>query len=145
MPSCDSFGNVDGDAERQVGFLLTPTFSILPFISAAEPLRAANRFGGEALYSWHVFTADGEAVCAANGISQAADAAIDDIAAFPTVDVCGPHDPNRFQCKKISTAGEVPRFTPRVKIWSLSWDSVSQTHATFHTTLIALNIGCCQS
>jgi hypothetical protein len=28
MPSCDSCGNVDGDAESRIGFLLTPTFSI---------------------------------------------------------------------------------------------------------------------
>ncbi len=46
MPSCDSFGNVEGEAERPIGFLLTPTFSILAFMSAVEPLRVANRFSG---------------------------------------------------------------------------------------------------
>ncbi len=49
MGSCDSFGNVDGDAERPVGFLLTPIFSILAFISAVELSRAANRVSGRAL------------------------------------------------------------------------------------------------
>ena len=66
MPLCDSFGNVDGEAERPVGFLLTPTFSILAFMSAVEPLRVANRFSGRALYSWHVFTGDGAPAVAAN-------------------------------------------------------------------------------
>ncbi len=51
MGSCDSFGNVDGDGERPIGFLLVPTFSILAFVSAVEPLRVANRFSGRALYS----------------------------------------------------------------------------------------------
>ena len=50
MASCDSFGNVEGDAERRIGFLLTPTFSILPFIAAVEPLRAANRLSDRALH-----------------------------------------------------------------------------------------------
>ena len=101
MPSCDSFGNVDGDAESRIGFLLTPTFSILPFISAVEPLRAANRVSGRALYSWHVFSSDGQPVAAANGMTQAAEASIDEVASFPTVIVCGPHDPNRFDSPEI--------------------------------------------
>ena len=101
MQPCDSFGNVDGDGESRIGFLLTPTFSILPFISAVEPLRVANRFSGRALYSWHVFSRDGEPVVAANGMSQAAEACIEDVASFPTVIVCGPHDPNRFDSPAI--------------------------------------------
>ena len=101
MPSCDSFGNVDGDAESRIGFLLTPTFSILPFVSAVEPLRAANRCSGRALYSWHVFSSDGQPVAAANGMTQAAEASIDEVASVPTVIVCGPHDPNRFDSPEI--------------------------------------------
>ena len=101
MPSCDSFGNVDGDGECRIGFLLTPTFSILPFISAVEPLRVANRFSGRAVYSWHVFSSDGEPVVAANGMAMTADASIQEVASFPTVIVCGPHDPNHFQNPEI--------------------------------------------
>ena len=101
MPLCDSFGNVDGDAERPIGFLLTPTFSILAFMSAVEPLRVANRFSGRALYSWHVFTSDGEPAVAANGMSVAADASIHEVTGFPTVIFCGPHDPNRFKSSAI--------------------------------------------
>ena len=37
-------------------FLLMPGFSAIGFISALEPLRVANRFGGE-LYRWHVLSA----------------------------------------------------------------------------------------
>lgn len=32
MPPCDSVANVDGDADRSIGFFPRPTFSILPFI-----------------------------------------------------------------------------------------------------------------
>ena len=102
MPSCDSFGNVDAEAERPVGFLLTPSFSILAFVSAVEPLRVANRFSGRALYSWHVFSGDGKPVTAANGMSVTADAAIQEVASFPTVIVCGPHEPNRFESPEIT-------------------------------------------
>jgi transcriptional regulator GlxA family with amidase domain len=102
MPSCDSFGNVDGDAERAVGFLLTPTFSILAFVSAVEPLRVANRFSGRALYSWHVITSDGAPAVAANGMCVAAEASIEEVTSFPTVIVCGPHDPNRFESPEIT-------------------------------------------
>jgi hypothetical protein len=101
MPSCDNFGNVDGDGECRIGFLLTPTFSILPFISAVEPLRVANRFSGRVIYSWHVFSSDGEPVVAANGMAMAVDASIQEAASFPTVIVCGPHDPSHFQSPEI--------------------------------------------
>jgi len=56
-------------------FLLLPGFSVMGFVSAVEPLRVANRFGGE-LYRWHVLSTDGEAVVASNGMSINADAAL---------------------------------------------------------------------
>lgn len=59
-------------------FLLMPGFSAIGFISALEPLRVANRFGGE-LYRWHVLSADGGAVQASNGMSVNADAALESL------------------------------------------------------------------
>ncbi len=51
----------------RVGFLLLPQFAMLTLFCAIEPLRVANRFGGD-LYSWHFFSVDGEPVAASNGI-----------------------------------------------------------------------------
>lgn len=56
-----------------IAFLLMPGFSAMGFISAVEPLRVANRFGGQ-LYRWQVLSLDGEAVRASNGMSINADA-----------------------------------------------------------------------
>jgi len=57
-------------------FLLMPGFSMMGFVSAIEPLRVANRFGGE-LYRWHVLSIDGGSVIASNGMSVNADAALE--------------------------------------------------------------------
>jgi len=58
-----------------IAFLLVPGFSAMGFISAVEPLRVANRFGGP-LYRWQVLSMNGEAVLASNGMSINADAAL---------------------------------------------------------------------
>ena len=49
-------------------FLLLPGFSALGFMSAIEPLRVANRLAGSPLFSWHVFSVDGEPVEASSGM-----------------------------------------------------------------------------
>lgn len=44
------------------GFLLLPSFSMMAFSSAIEPLRAANTIAGQELYRWLLLSVDGEAV-----------------------------------------------------------------------------------
>ena len=61
---------------QDVFFLLLPKFSMMGFLSAVEPLRVANRFGGE-LYRWHVLSLDGGPVQASNGMSLNVDAGLD--------------------------------------------------------------------
>jgi AraC family carnitine catabolism transcriptional activator len=56
-------------------FLLLPGFSMMGLMSAIEPLRVANRFGGE-LYRWHLLSLDGEAVQSSNGMSLNVDGAL---------------------------------------------------------------------
>ncbi|MBC3414193.1 GlxA family transcriptional regulator [Pseudomonas sp. SWRI51] len=60
---------------QTIAFFLMPGFSAMGFISALEPLRVANRFGGP-LYRWQVLSLDGAAVQASNGMSVNADAAL---------------------------------------------------------------------
>ncbi len=90
------YGVYDSPAERAFGFLLVPTFSMLGFVSAVEPLRVANRLSGRALYSWHVVSASGGSVRANNGMRQAADYTVADAPGFDTVIVCGAHEPGSF-------------------------------------------------
>jgi transcriptional regulator GlxA family with amidase domain len=56
------------DPPLTIGFLLVPNFSMMAFASAIEPLRSANRQSGTELYRWRLFSADGGAVVASNGI-----------------------------------------------------------------------------
>lgn len=54
-----------------VGFYLVPDFPLMAFSAALEPLRAANRLRGEALFAWRLLSRDGKAVRASNGIELA--------------------------------------------------------------------------
>ena len=42
-----------------VGILLVPGFALLPYASAVEPLRAANRLADRQLYGWRHVSIDG--------------------------------------------------------------------------------------
>ena len=77
MNDSRKYGIPSEPAEREVGFLLVSSFSMLPFIAAIEPLRVANRLSGRSLYSWRLFTVDGEPAVANNGMAQAVDSAIE--------------------------------------------------------------------
>ena len=92
----ENFGLYDQPPEQKIGFFLAPTFAMLPFIAAIETLRVANRFSGKPLYSWHVFSLDGKAVPASNGMLQQPEASIKSISHFPMVIVCGSHNPHNY-------------------------------------------------
>lgn len=53
---------------QQLAFLLLPNFSMMAFTSAVEPLRAANRQSGRELYTWRIYSFDGDSVTASNGV-----------------------------------------------------------------------------
>ena len=65
-------------ATKQFTFVLVPDFSMMAFTAAIEPLRAANRIAGKALYSWTVETLDGGEVTASNGTRVVADGTLGD-------------------------------------------------------------------
>ncbi|MEM7207481.1 MAG: GlxA family transcriptional regulator [Pseudomonadota bacterium] len=95
------FGVFDQPAERKVGFFLAPSFAMLAVITAVEALRVANRISGKPLYSWHIFSKDGEPVTATNGMQLPAEASIEDIDHFPMVVVCGAHTPHHYNEPKV--------------------------------------------
>ena len=51
---------------------------MMAFAAAIEPLRAANRLTGEPRFAWRLFSRDGDAVSASNGIDIAVGSAISD-------------------------------------------------------------------
>ena len=93
----ENFGVFDEPAERKIGFFLVPTFAMLPFIAAIEPLRVANRFSGKPLYSWHLISADGKPVRATNGMEQAVEASMADAAQYDLLIICGAHTPHYYK------------------------------------------------
>ena len=66
------------EAQQTFGFLLLPQFSMLAFSSAVEPLRAANRLSGRALYDWRILTADGRPIHSSSRMHLLPDGGLDD-------------------------------------------------------------------
>jgi transcriptional regulator GlxA family with amidase domain len=59
------------------GFFLVPNFALLPFASAIEALRAANRLAERRLYDWLLISRDGRPVVSSSGIEATANAGIE--------------------------------------------------------------------
>ncbi len=98
------YGVMDGEAEQRIGFFLPDTFAMLPFISALEPLRAANRFSGCALYQWTLIGTDSAHALANNAMKLAVDQSIHDGGRFDRLIVCGPHEPHQFNDARVFRA-----------------------------------------
>ncbi len=86
---------------KRFGFLLTPGFSIVPFITAVEPLRIANRLSGRQLYDWFSLSKDGAPVTSSSGMTQLPDRAVETAGALDTLFVCGPFDPQVYQDREV--------------------------------------------
>ena len=63
------FGTPSGKTPEVIGLFMVPSFSMIAFASAIEPLRLANRLSDKALYEWMLISGDGGPVAASNGIS----------------------------------------------------------------------------
>jgi len=84
--------------EYRVGFYLVPEFPLMAFSAAIEPLRAANRVSGKALYAWSFFSRDGRPVRASNGIEVAVHHAVGANVPVDLLLACaGTHDPGAAQ------------------------------------------------
>ncbi len=90
-----------GTRTRCFGFLLVPGFSMMPFTSAIEPLRSANRLSGRQLYEWQVITPDGRPMPASSGIEIVAHAGIEDLPRLDYLFVVAGIDAHSFQDKRV--------------------------------------------
>ena len=78
-------------AAFDIVFLLAPGFSMIALYSALEPLRVANRFGGE-LFRWRFVSLDGGAVIASNGIPVSVEGALTKAGRPNLAIVCASYD-----------------------------------------------------
>jgi transcriptional regulator GlxA family with amidase domain len=95
------FGDLPAKLPQQIAFLLVPNFSMIAFTSAVEPLRLANRVSGKELFRWHLFTPDGKAVAASNGIQLTPEGAVDQILNFQTIILCSGIDGHLYEDRNV--------------------------------------------
>lgn len=87
------YGFPDGKAEQRIGFYLLDTFGMFPFIAALEPLRAANRYSGRDIFSWHFYGETDQPALCNNGMLVPVDCSIADASQLDRIIVCGSHEP----------------------------------------------------
>ncbi|WP_213163206.1 GlxA family transcriptional regulator [Kaustia mangrovi] len=95
------FGDRPRELPQRFAFVLVPDFSMMPVTAAIEPLRIANRTAEQDLYSWKVYSVDGTAVTASNGIVMGVDGDIGDIGEHDTIIVCGGLNIHKHADKKL--------------------------------------------
>ena len=80
----------------KIGFLLLPSFSLLSYASAVEPLRGANRLSGRDLYAWSHYGVSDGSVTASSGAGLLADAVVGDVVEVDALVVCAAGNPAAF-------------------------------------------------
>ena len=105
------FGAKPSKLPQEIAFLLVPNFSMIAFTSAIEPLRLANRASGKELYRWRLFSPEGKAVRASNGIELTPEGGIDQIGGYQTVILCSGIDGHLYEDKNVFAALSPRRFS----------------------------------
>ena len=80
---------------RDYAFVLVPHFSMITLTSSIEPLRHANRMSGRELYRWSIYSEDGGATPASNGIEVTVSGSLAHVPERATVMLCGGPDIER--------------------------------------------------
>ncbi|MEM7438539.1 MAG: GlxA family transcriptional regulator [Pseudomonadota bacterium] len=78
-----------GARTRRFVFLLLNDFSIVPFATAIDALRLANRFARKDLYAWALASEDGTSAKSSTGTRVAVDQGLTDVGRDDTIVVCG--------------------------------------------------------
>jgi len=85
----DSHHNSGEPGPRHFGFLIVPGFPLVPYSSAIETLRMANRLQRQNLYTWETVTIDGKPVSASSGLEVMPKRSATSITSFSSMFVCG--------------------------------------------------------
>lgn len=83
-----------GAATKRFLFLLCPSFTLLAFSSAIEPLRIANQLSQRPIYDWQTLSHDGCAVVSSCGVSVNVDGAYDPKMKSAVLLVCAGNAPS---------------------------------------------------
>jgi len=83
------------------GFLLLPRFSSMPFTSAMEVLRAANRISGRQLYAWSVIAPDGAPAVASSGVRVLPDATVEQVERIDNLIVVAGMEAERIEDRRV--------------------------------------------
>jgi AraC family transcriptional regulator, glycine betaine-responsive activator len=81
---------------QNVGFLLTPNFSMIAFSSAVEVLRLTNHVTGIKTFGWQLFSPDGMPIAASNGVPFTVDGSHADVGPMSRIIVCSGLDVQKF-------------------------------------------------
>ncbi len=95
------FGEKPQELPHRVAFILVPEFTLMPFTSAIEPLRLANRQSDKNLYEWSTHTADGNEIISSSGLVSKVDSNLDGIHPRADVVVCGGTNVHKYVFKPI--------------------------------------------
>lgn len=115
--------NADALPQR-VHFLLMPEFSFMALAAVLEPLRVANRFGGN-LYEWILVGEQKGPVVASNGILVQATYGIDEVDQAETVLVCASFNPRKY-------------LNPTIRAWLKRLDRQGATLGAVDTGIYSL-------
>ncbi|THD82336.1 GlxA family transcriptional regulator [Aliigemmobacter aestuarii] len=89
---------------RHFAFLLCPSFTLLAFASALEPLRIANQLSQRPLYDWTTRSADGAPVISSCGVSVGVDGPQADLDRDVILMVCAGNRPEAAGARAVVSA-----------------------------------------
>jgi transcriptional regulator GlxA family with amidase domain len=95
--SITPFGHDTLSVTRSFAILIFPGFPMMAFSSVIEPLRAANKLSGEALYSWSIVGGERGVIRASSGIAVTPDYSAYNAPAADYIVVCSGGDADRLQ------------------------------------------------
>ena len=102
--SIDASPPRDGRAPSQIGFLMTPDYTMVTLTSAIAVLRMANRLSGEQLYRWTCVTLDGAPVTSSDGLEIVPRGDLATLGPADILFVCGGYDVERHCDRRLLLA-----------------------------------------
>ena len=94
----------DDAPTRSFVFLICPSFTLLAFASALEPLRIANQLSQRPLYDWTTRSADGAPVISSCGVSVGVDGPQADLDRDVILMVCAGNRPEAAGARPVVSA-----------------------------------------
>ena len=120
---------------RRFVFLLLRDFTLMPFSSALDALRIANRYDNTERYTWKIVSENGEPVTCSNGLTIMPDMGLEELSRDDIVMVCGGIGIDRTSTKNVLNwlRREARRGVSIGGVCTGAYTTVSYTHLTLPT------------